>query len=155
MEGKESNHIINTLTPAQERWVEHLSDNDRVEIKPYDPGSTEKFESIKQKIRSILGEQIRIEHCGATSMGISGQDEIDIYLPVPEDEFDSLLSPLRSIFGEPRSLYPKERARFVTNENGETCRYFSRKRHFFGVDNGFDRCLLIHYYSKVHKESYG
>ena len=52
-------------------------------------------------------------------MGISGQDEIDIYLPVSPGDFDKLLTPLKKLFGEPRSLYPLERARFVTFEEAK------------------------------------
>jgi GrpB-like predicted nucleotidyltransferase (UPF0157 family) len=119
------------LTLDQERWLAHLSSDDRVTIIPFDPTAQAKFEAVKTKIQGVLGESIPVHHRGATSMGISGQDEIDIYIPVSEDRFDTLIGPLAAAFGQPRSHYPLERARFVTIEAGkhvdiflinETCR---------------------------------
>ncbi|HOX40777.1 MAG TPA: GrpB family protein [bacterium] len=107
------------LTPEQERWINHLSDDDKVIIKPFDSSAVEKFEAVKQRILSTLGDQTRVEHCGATSLGISGQDEIDIYVPALVEKFDILLPQLRSIFGEPKSLYPGERVRFTIEEKGK------------------------------------
>lgn len=112
------------LTPEQQKWIDHLRDDDRITIKPYDPSTIEKFKKIKDKIQSILGKSIRVEHRGATSLGISGQDEIDVYIPVSTDKFDSLLTPLENIFDKPRSIYPLERARFVTEEGGKHIDFF-------------------------------
>jgi GrpB-like predicted nucleotidyltransferase (UPF0157 family) len=107
------------LTPNQEKWIAHLSGTDPVAIAPYDPSAPQKFEAVRQKIQAVLGPATRVEHRGATSLGISGQDEIDVYVPVPEDQFDRLLAPLSAAFGSPRSLYPLERARFVLIEAGK------------------------------------
>jgi GrpB-like predicted nucleotidyltransferase (UPF0157 family) len=107
------------LTPEQEKWVAHLSDDDRVTILPFDNTAQDKFEAVKKRIQAASGQDIRVEHRGATSLGISGQDEIDIYVPVPEDRFNAMLAPLTAAFGDPRSHYPLERARFVTFEDGK------------------------------------
>lgn len=104
------------LNQEQEEWVNHLSDESKILIVPFDPTSEEKFKKIKLLIQSRLGENIRVEHHGASSLRISGQDEIDIYVPVPLKDFDNLLMSLTALFGKPRSHYPKERARFVTFE---------------------------------------
>ncbi len=66
-----------------------------------------------------MGNDVRIEHHGATSLDISGQDEVDVYLPTATDGFDELVESLHPLFGEPRSLYPMRRARFVTEEGGK------------------------------------
>jgi len=107
------------LTTEQEKWVAHLRDDDQITIKPYDPTAPAKFEAVKKRLQSALGGNLKIEHRGATSLGISGQDEVDVYVPVIPEQFDDLLSSLVKILGEPRSLYPLERARFVTNESGK------------------------------------
>lgn len=104
------------LTQDQEKWINHLSDTDKVKIVPFDPNCQEKFEKVKKIIQSKLGETIRIEHRGASGLGISGQDEIDIYVPVQPNRFDSLAVSLTELFGKPRSYYPLERVRFVTSE---------------------------------------
>jgi GrpB-like predicted nucleotidyltransferase (UPF0157 family) len=107
------------LTPEQEKWINHLSNTDEIKIVPFDPTSQEKFEKVKSIIQSKMGKDIRVEHRGATSLGISGQDEIDIYIPISQANFDNHLTPLIELFGEPRSHYSLERARFVTFEEGK------------------------------------
>lgn len=107
------------LTPEQEKWIAHLSDTGMVKIVPFDKAAGEKFARVKRKIQEIIGNDLSIEHHGATSLGISGQDEIDVYMPVSPEEFDPLVDKLRELFSEPRSLYPLERARFITMEDGK------------------------------------
>jgi GrpB-like predicted nucleotidyltransferase (UPF0157 family) len=103
----------------QEKWIEHLSDTDAIFIVPFDATTEEKFQRIKAKIQEALGGNVRVEHHGASSLGISGQDEIDVYIPTAPDSFDEVVDSLKGIFGEPRSLYPLRRARFVTEEEGK------------------------------------
>lgn len=69
---------------------------------------------LKNLIQNAVGSDYPVEHRGATSLGISGCGEIDIFIPVPSSEFDGLLKRLGQIFGKPGSIYPMERARFVT-----------------------------------------
>jgi GrpB-like predicted nucleotidyltransferase (UPF0157 family) len=107
------------LTPDQEKWIAHLSDKDHITIIPYDATAKDKFEAVKKKIQTALGKDTRVEHRGATSLCISGQDEIDVYVPVPKSQFNSMLAPLTAAFGNPHSHYPLERARFVTFEEGK------------------------------------
>jgi GrpB-like predicted nucleotidyltransferase (UPF0157 family) len=107
------------LTPEQETWLVHLPDQDQVTIHPFDPTAQQKFEAVKLKLQAVLGMNARVEHHGATRLGISGQDEIDVYVPVPEQQFMACLAPLTAAFGQPRSHYPLERARFVTYEDGK------------------------------------
>lgn len=102
------------LTSEQEKWINHLSDDSKIKIVPFDLTSQEKFEKIKSIIQAKLGGSIKVEHHGASLFGISGQDEIDIYVPVSKQQFDGYLEPLTELFGKPRSHYLLERARFVT-----------------------------------------
>ena len=102
------------VTIAQEKWLAHLNDDDRVEIYPADSKAREKFEKIKNQLQSALGENVPIYHRGSTSMGISGQGELDIYIPVLPERFDELVTSVEQILGKPRSRYSLERARFVT-----------------------------------------
>jgi hypothetical protein len=43
---------------------------------------------------------------------ISGQNEIDIYVPVFPKDYDSTVSQMTKFFGNPKSNYPCVRARF-------------------------------------------
>ena len=107
------------LTHDQEKWIAHLADDDRVAIQPLDPNAGRIFEQVKARIQAACGSHLPVLHRGATSLGISGQDEIDVYCPVPEAEFVRWLPTLSAVFGPPRSHYPLERARFVTYEEGK------------------------------------
>ncbi len=134
------------LTIEQEKWIAHLSDKNKIIIIKFDSSADEKFEKIKRRIQDILGKRISIEHRGATSLRISGQDEIDVYIPVSPVRFNSLINLLKRIFGEPRSLYPLERARFVTKEDGKHVDVFLMNKECDGWKNGvkFEKYLKSH-----------
>ncbi len=107
------------LTHEQEKWINHLSNQDHIVLAPFDPSTPQKFEAVKQKIQKVLGSETQVVHRGATSLGISGQNEIDIYVPVPENQFEPLIATLLTAFGAPHSHYPHDRARFVVDEAGK------------------------------------
>jgi GrpB-like predicted nucleotidyltransferase (UPF0157 family) len=107
------------ITPDQQKWINHLSDESKIKIIPFDPTSQEKFEKVRSIILSSLGESTPFVHQGATSMGISGQDEIDTYIPISVDLFEEYISKLGKLFGEPRKIYPGDRAHFITKEDGK------------------------------------
>ncbi len=107
------------LTEEQEKWINHLSDTDQIKIVSFDPRSQEEFEQVRSLIQSKFGSSVRVEHRGASSLGISGQNEIDIYVPAPADSFEDLVIKLTELFGEPRSHYPLERARFAVSGIGK------------------------------------
>jgi len=106
------------LTQDQEKWINHLSDTDKIKIVPFNPRSQEEFEKIKALIQSKIGSTVRVEHRGASYLGISGQNEIDIYVPVPQKNFNDFVTQLSKLFGEPHRVYPLERARFNAPDNG-------------------------------------
>lgn len=134
------------LTPKQRNWLSHLSDTDKIIIKPFDPTTHEKFEKVKQKIQDFFGYKIKVEHHGATSMGISGQDEIDIYIPVVPSDFNNLIKPLTELFGSPKSLYTLERAKFVTTEDGKHIDVFLINKE----SAGWKDCVRFEKYLKTH-----
>lgn len=107
------------LTSEQKKWIAHLSDTDLITIVPFDVTAEEKFERVRSKIQKTLGGNVHVEHHGATSLGISGQNEIDVYIPIEPDAFDNMIDSLKLLFGEPKSYYPSKRARFVTTEGGK------------------------------------
>lgn len=112
------------ITEVQGKWLAHLSNKDMVTIIPYDCAAPEKFKKIKEQIHELLGNKVCVEHHGASSLGISGQGELDIYVPVSVLEFDQFVSQLAIIFGKPGSLYPLERARFVSYVDGTKAEVF-------------------------------
>ena len=136
------------LTKKQEEWVNHLSDTSIVKIIPFDATCEEKFQKIKEKIIKHVGKVVSVEHCGASSLGISGQDEIDIYIPVSSLDFDTCVSSIQKLFGAPRSHYPHERARFVTSEKGKHIDVFViNKEH-----DGWINSVKFHDYLRSHNK---
>ena len=75
------------LTPKQKKWINHLPDDDKIMIFSFDKTSQDVFEKIKEKIQTNLDMEIKVEHRGSTSLGIAGQNEIDVYIPVSGDIF--------------------------------------------------------------------
>ena len=112
------------ITKEQEIWLSRLDDTNSIEIFPYDTEAGAKFQRIKRLLRSVIGEELDIVHRGASNLGISGQKEIDIYIPVDAEIFNSLISPLESVFGKPRSHYPLERVCFVSTVDGTKTEIF-------------------------------
>ena len=107
------------LTQEQQKWIEHLSDIDQIKIIPFDITAQEKFEKVREIITSNLGDSVPFIHSGATSLGISGQDEIDTYIPVDVKQFDEYIEKLSKLFGVPRKVYEGNRVHFITHEGGK------------------------------------
>lgn len=103
------------LTPDQQLWVDHLNDTDAISVVPWDPTAEDKFLAIKAAVQGFLGTQQAVLHRGASSLKISGQDEIDIYVPVPVGEFDKTVNTICDLYDRPRSMYGLKRAHFVTS----------------------------------------
>ena len=107
------------ITEEQQKWLDHLSDTDNVVVVPWDPTCEDKFLQIQKQIQGLLGAQQAVEHRGASSLKISGQDEIDIYIPVSREKYDQTVNQIINLFGNPRSNYPLSRARFATSIAGK------------------------------------
>lgn len=105
------------ITPAQQKWIDTLSDR-KVSIVPYDPKTDELFAVVREKIFAVLGPEALVDHGGASSLGISGQDEIDVSIVAEADKFDEYIPKLEKIFGPVRSRYA-DRARFEVKEDGK------------------------------------
>jgi len=138
------------LTVKQKKWIANLSDEDTIEIFPFDKSSQQKFEKIKKTIRASLGNKTRVEHRGSTRLGIAGQDEIDAYIPVSSDIFykKTLVPELIKIYGSPKSIH-QTRIRFQVIESG-------KKIDIFLIDEESDEWLNgveFENYLETHKEA--
>ncbi len=108
------------ITPEQEKWINHLNTTGIVQIFPFDPECNEKFEQVKSQIQSAIGMGFEILHRGASSLGISGQNEIDVYIPIPPEKIEELTPKMEAVFGKPKSVYPLERTKFLAKIEGTT-----------------------------------
>lgn len=100
------------LTKEDLNWLKHLSNSQKIKIIPYDPKTKEIFRKLKKEVQAILGTKVKILHWGASGLGISGQDEIDIVVLVPLNLFAKTVEKITHVFGAPGSYSPDERARF-------------------------------------------
>lgn len=105
------------LTVEQKIWLAHLSDLDRISIVPYNPKTKKVFKIIKKELIPVLGN-VRISHRGSTALKISGQGEIDLYIPVNKKDFNNCVTKLSDYLGPPGSLYQFKRARFIKHIEG-------------------------------------
>jgi GrpB-like predicted nucleotidyltransferase (UPF0157 family) len=106
------------LTPDQEKWISERSDVKKITVVPYDPRTDRLFDIIKKKVHDILGPEVFVEHDGASGLGISGQDEIDVSIVVEKEKFADYIPKLEKKFGQVKSHYP-DRARFEVQEEGK------------------------------------
>jgi hypothetical protein len=100
------------VTRDQQKWLDHLSNTEVIKIVSYDKEAPLIFEKVKKLVTEALGNNFKVLHRGASYLKISGQDEIDIYVPVLPSCFDEVVARMTEVFSEPRSLYPLVRARF-------------------------------------------
>ena len=112
------------LTKADTKWLNHLSNSSKVKIVPYNPKLKETFEKQKREILDILGQNVEVLHRGASGMGISGQDEIDLLIPVSLDLFNKIIEKLKKVYGDPKSFYPNQRVRFNRQQGDTTIEVF-------------------------------
>lgn len=105
------------LTPDQEKWVNARSDK-KIPVVAYDPRTERLFGAVKKRIQDVLGKEVLIEHDGASSLGISGQDEIDVSISVDKSLFADYIPKLEKVFGSVKSTY-EDRARFEVFEEGK------------------------------------
>ena len=134
------------LTKTQKAWLARLSKTKTITIVPYNPQVKSVFQKIKKEVKSVLGKKVRVVHKGATSLGISGQGELDVYIPVPTKKFNHYLEKMKQSFGEPGSCYPLKRARFNRWTDGFKIEVFLINQNSQGWKKGvaFENYLKNH-----------
>lgn len=137
------------ITLEQQQWLDHLSDIDSVKIVPWDETSADKFSQIERQIKNLIDSQQLVLHRGASSLKISGQDEIDIYLPIKKQKYDQLVIRLSELYGPPKSNYDLKRARFVTLINNKHIDIFVINE----TDIGWTNSEIFYHYLLSNKKS--
>lgn len=135
------------ITKDQQKWLDHLSTEDKIVITPYDPRSPEIFEEVKKKVIKVLGK-VRVLERGASYLKISGQDEIDIYIPVTPEKFNKYVEKMTRGFEKPGSLYPLVRARFRIPRYKKHIDVFVINKE----DKGWTDSEIFTKYLKTHKQ---
>lgn len=136
------------LTKEQEKWLSHLGDENKIDIIPYNPKTKAVFKIIKKDLIKLLGKT-RISHRGSTALKISGQGEIDLYIPATKKNFNIYLDKLIKYLGQPGGLYPLERVRFVKYIDGIKIEIFLINKN----NSGWKNCIRFERYLKKNPKS--
>ncbi|MEJ0053702.1 MAG: GrpB family protein [bacterium] len=93
------------ITPAQEKYLGTLSDEEIVRIKLFDPRAREEGFKICEEVGKILSRS-SLHYIGSSRLGIAGENDIDISI-VSSGSFDDELESLKRLYGEPTSFKPQ------------------------------------------------
>jgi len=88
------------LTQDEINYLKKIPADKKVYIYPFDPKAVRVAEGLIQSIHNIY-QDLEVKHMGASALGISGQNDIDIYAFSDPVDFDKYLSSLIKLFGEP------------------------------------------------------
>ncbi len=136
------------ITKEQQIWLDHLSDTTKISIVPYNPETRRVFKIIKSDLNKVLG-RTRISHRGSTNLKISGQGEIDLYIPVTKKQFNTHLEKLISYLGNPGSLYPLKRVRFIKYIDDIKIEIFLINKN----DSGWKESVIFEKYLKCNNKA--
>lgn len=88
------------LAPNEKDYLSKIDENKIVHVTPYNPKIREVVGMLVQSINNIYPD-LEVKHMGASALGISGQNDIDIYAFSNPLDFDKFLPGLIKLFGEP------------------------------------------------------
>lgn len=89
------------IKESQEKYLATLPDGKIVEVKPFDPRVQEIARKIIEELERVV-PGLPIVWGGASALGIAGQNDIDINIPVTKDEYDVYSPAIEKLFGAPK-----------------------------------------------------
>lgn len=106
------------LTPNEKHFLDNLPSevaNKKITISPYSDKIKETADSIISSISKMFPE-LPVRFMGASGLGISGQNDIDIYALSPEDKFSDYLFKIEQSLGKHTGESPGSIAwKFIKN----------------------------------------
>jgi GrpB-like predicted nucleotidyltransferase (UPF0157 family) len=88
------------LTNDEKDFLSKIPADRKIRIFPFDPKVTRIAEDIIKSINNTY-PNLEVKHMGASALGISGQNDVDIYAFSDPSGFDKYLPGLIKLFGEP------------------------------------------------------
>jgi GrpB-like predicted nucleotidyltransferase (UPF0157 family) len=88
------------LTTDEKDFLSKIPADKKVNIYPFDPNVAKIAGEIIKSIHNIYSG-LEVKHMGASALGISGQNDADIYAFADSSEFDKFLPGLIKLFGKP------------------------------------------------------
>lgn len=90
-----------TLTEPQEKYLATIPEEKKITIQEFDPAVKVASDKIVAKIKAIKPDW-NVWPMGSSELGIAGQNDIDINIPVRADQYRDYLPTLKELFGPPR-----------------------------------------------------
>ena len=88
------------LTKDEKDYLSKIPTDKKVYIYPFDTKLAGVVKDLIQSVNNIYPD-LEVKHMGASALGISGQNDIDIYAFSGPKDFDKFLHGLTKLFGEP------------------------------------------------------
>lgn len=88
------------LTSDEIDYLNKIPADKKVSIRPFNSKVSSIAESIVRSVVQIY-PGLEVKHMGASSLGISGQNDVDVYAFSDPEYFDKYLPGLNKIFGKP------------------------------------------------------
>jgi GrpB-like predicted nucleotidyltransferase (UPF0157 family) len=88
------------LTKGEKDFLSKIPADKKVSIYPFDPKVKLVAKELVASIRKMF-PNLEVKYMGASALGISGQNDIDIYAISSSSDFDKYLPSLTKLFGEP------------------------------------------------------
>jgi GrpB-like predicted nucleotidyltransferase (UPF0157 family) len=88
------------LTKDEKDYLSKIPAGKKVSVNPFNPRTTTIAEEIITSVKNIY-PHLEVIHMGASALGISGQNDIDIYAFSDPKNFDEYLPDQVKLFGEP------------------------------------------------------
>ncbi|MFH1971350.1 MAG: GrpB family protein [Patescibacteria group bacterium] len=92
------------LTPDEKDYLSKIPTDKTVHIFPYDPQVEKIAEALTQSVKNIY-PNLGVKHMGASALGISGQNDIDIYAFSNPKNFYKYTPGLIKLFGKPKNKH--------------------------------------------------
>ena len=88
------------LTKDELDFLNKIPADKNVHICPFNPKVADVVETLIQSIHNI-DHDLEIKHMGASALGISGQNDLDVYAFSDPSDFKKYLPDLMNLFGKP------------------------------------------------------
>ena len=104
------------LTPSQETYLEKVSDNEKVDVKPWDSKAAEFAEGLVSELQAAVPEA-DVLWSGALALHVAGVNDVDVSIIVNTKDFAEILPKLVGVFGEPQ-IKGEEKILWRTHKDG-------------------------------------
>ncbi len=90
------------ISQDEQNYINTIPENKTVVVSPFDKKAFEIADKVVMRVNDKI-RNLEVVHMGALALGISGQNDIDIYALAAAESFHLYLNGLVEIFGQPKA----------------------------------------------------